>query len=739
MKTLKFFVLMLFVMFQSQTTYSFGIAIGNPCIQAAFPTPYFYPNGSISVNFRIDSLSIIDSKYALCMIYVVQRNVEVMMYSDVIEQGHNLSIPINPMNFPNLAYNETVKIKIEAVSARPPHLSSFNYAYAILYKPGMSVTYGSISNGTPQLINSGFATFYNSLDCHTLASSNYYVQHFKITFTLSGNFTNSIPIVDSNLCLGYNGAFPNFQERWGYKISQTDNEAKFITFVSRVINILGQDLGEWPCSIPQATIVYHNVTKPVIGSVNQYPTTITPHNNIGIFNCNLDQGNGNLSYEWRDSNNIHNHQFQCIGEDCRYLLITANLNGNENERQEWLSLHVRARNEAGYSEWKKYRVLFGSDPPHGCPQIETNAFDYNIIENPILNRSPGNPGKEVNDYFMFSNPLYKTNDSIVFSIKESENDITKINTVEMYQALVPDGNEFVMTDDGEPVNFTITPGKNKVTFNLKEDKTEELNEVDNNVVDLNKDDELNISFRDDNVSHYIVFRMRTNDKVLPAALITTSNDNVPREIYSRTNMSTSVLKVKPGNLNWVNLTARQNCQVDMVTVVPNENSFELKKLDLKSATNNNGSFSKEIFSIDKYYAVVQKDNPLKLIFQNNIRADKKSCYYTRITGSYTGNSNGDSSSSKNETEDKLEFKLYENTPNPFNPTTKIKFQIPESGLVKLTVYDISGREIKTLINDFRAEGNHEFNFDGSNFASGVYFYKLESGNFSDTKRMFLIK
>ncbi len=85
------------------------------------------------------------------------------------------------------------------------------------------------------------------------------------------------------------------------------------------------------------------------------------------------------------------------------------------------------------------------------------------------------------------------------------------------------------------------------------------------------------------------------------------------------------------------------------------------------------------------------------------------------------------------------FSLFQNYPNPFNPTTKIKFDIVKSGLVKFTVYDILGNEVSTLINENFSAGSYETEFDGSGLTSGVYFYKIETGNYSDVKRMMLIK
>jgi len=85
------------------------------------------------------------------------------------------------------------------------------------------------------------------------------------------------------------------------------------------------------------------------------------------------------------------------------------------------------------------------------------------------------------------------------------------------------------------------------------------------------------------------------------------------------------------------------------------------------------------------------------------------------------------------------YSLAQNYPNPFNPVTKINFAIPKQGFVTLRVYDVLGREVSTLVNEVKQVGTYSVDFDASYLSSGVYFYRIESGEFSDIKRMILIK
>jgi len=93
-----------------------------------------------------------------------------------------------------------------------------------------------------------------------------------------------------------------------------------------------------------------------------------------------------------------------------------------------------------------------------------------------------------------------------------------------------------------------------------------------------------------------------------------------------------------------------------------------------------------------------------------------------------------------------EFKLSQNYPNPFNPSTRIKFAVARQSNVRITVYDITGRLITTLVNENLRAANYEIKFDARDISSGIYFYKLEtdasaslSTSYIETKKMVLVK
>ena len=85
------------------------------------------------------------------------------------------------------------------------------------------------------------------------------------------------------------------------------------------------------------------------------------------------------------------------------------------------------------------------------------------------------------------------------------------------------------------------------------------------------------------------------------------------------------------------------------------------------------------------------------------------------------------------------FALQQNYPNPFNPSTNIRYSIPQSSNVVIKVFDILGNEIETLVNEEKPVGSYEVDFNASELSSGIYFYKLQAGEFIQTKKMIILK
>ena len=87
----------------------------------------------------------------------------------------------------------------------------------------------------------------------------------------------------------------------------------------------------------------------------------------------------------------------------------------------------------------------------------------------------------------------------------------------------------------------------------------------------------------------------------------------------------------------------------------------------------------------------------------------------------------------------VEFSLEQNYPNPFNPSTRIAFELPTAATVKLTVFNLAGQEVAKLVNEQRNAGRHEITFEAGNLPSGIYFYRIQAGNYISTRKMMLVR
>ena len=157
------------------------------------------------------------------------------------------------------------------------------------------------------------------------------------------------------------------------------------------------------------------------------------------------------------------------------------------------------------------------------------------------------------------------------------------------------------------------------------------------------------------------------------------------------------------------------------------------KLSYDAGLNWKGDKRLTEFISDSFYpSIASTDSALHVVWQDN-RDGNDEIYYKRDpSGNFVGVVNIG-------TEIPETFSLLQNYPNPFNPSTQLRFKIADAGYVKLVIYDNLGRETETLVNEQLNPGTYEVEWNGSNFASGIYYYKLFAGEFSDTKKMILVK
>jgi len=130
---------------------------------------------------------------------------------------------------------------------------------------------------------------------------------------------------------------------------------------------------------------------------------------------------------------------------------------------------------------------------------------------------------------------------------------------------------------------------------------------------------------------------------------------------------------------------------------------------------------------------------VQYIYQQHMEGSQYTLRGCVINGYYYGDTTFITGINKNNSEIPDKFSLSQNYPNPFNPNTIIKFQIAKSSDAKLIVYDALGKEVEILVDKKLDVGEYQAEFDGANLPSGVYYYKLTARDYSETKKMVLIK
>ncbi len=221
-----------------------------------------------------------------------------------------------------------------------------------------------------------------------------------------------------------------------------------------------------------------------------------------------------------------------------------------------------------------------------------------------------------------------------------------------------------------------------------------------------------------------------------AAITQNAGASIDGNLYTRTSYidinGTSVLPVELSSFSAATNGSTVKLSWKTATEV-NNYGFEVERKILKQVQNDNAVWEKLGFvngngnsNSSKNYSFVD----------NKVSTGK---YYYRLKqidndGQFEYSKNVEVSFMKPN-----EFELSQNYPNPFNPSTTIRFNLPEASIVKLTIFNILGQEIRTLVNEFRESGVNTINFDASDLNSGIYIYKIEAGNFVQTRKMTLLK
>ncbi|HRI84159.1 MAG TPA: T9SS type A sorting domain-containing protein [Ignavibacteria bacterium] len=730
-----------------KNAFSYLITIQHPSMCPDDPSFLIYPNSSIQCEFSIASHHPGDIDTIAYTLFIEQRGVVLELGQGIAVARETVIRHINIQNFTLLCFNEPAIIRIHAVRYNGYGAVFKQNSYFISYKNGSSCNYSAVTNGNALLMNQGIGTFYRRTPCSAASSGNYATKQYKVSFILNGNFNlnDSIPVIQASHTLGYNGALPNYQIRSSFIEYMTNTEIKFSTFVYDLFDIAGQYIGWVPCRTNEAAVVYKWIKKPVILNLSQFPVPLTPLNSTGIVRCNMFSGN-ELSFEWKDSNDVNNvFSIMPYGNVAvvRWHPPADNLlNSNKSDLTPPYEVYCRAFNAVGYSEWKRIRIYYTLQNTQ-CPVINySDSLAGKITDNSVLPASEYFLGKTVKDYYMLMNPLLANSDRIEFSLTDNGNKFSDFDEVRLFLAETAPEHKIAVTNEGNVISYDDSFLKSSVILNDYLDMTDDLQDHDDNIASFKKNDKLSVTTDlSGNNLFLILIPIVPVNKDKPAGKIIFSERN-EIEFFSRDNESVICVKLpEPYDQN-LSIVLSQDVSLNQILITKNTGRIKVRELQPETARHNIlGDIIEFISKEDGKKIPVDSINYADFSFKNIVSENRNVRFILKTTGE-TGLkdfSNADSGRLKSDELTGTEFKLFNNHPNPFNPFTKIKFSIPKSGHVKIKIYDVLGNETQVLVNETRSAGLHSVYFNGSNFPSGVYFYKLEYGDYTDIKRMILLK
>ncbi len=237
----------------------------------------------------------------------------------------------------------------------------------------------------------------------------------------------------------------------------------------------------------------------------------------------------------------------------------------------------------------------------------------------------------------------------------------------------------------------------------------------------------------DSVSLTIEFHPHTNGvfrDVLGIRMIE-PNELIARQVYLQGSAKHFISPIE-APLNLVAVPSNNNIELTWVDSSNNESGFVIERKEGDSLSVNEFSEIDTVASNDTSYIDSTVQDSMRYTYRiyafNNDTTSSFSNYVTTDIITSIKNSNIIKA-----------YLLYQNYPNPFNPITNIEYQIPKAGLVTINIYNVVGQKVRTLINKYQNNGRYTLKFNAGNLSSGIYFYQLKSNQFTDVKKLILMK
>ncbi len=407
----------------------------------------------------------------------------------------------------------------------------------------------------------------------------------------------------------------------------------------------------------------------------------------------------------------------------------------------------------------------------GCPWVFVQSQDSNIIpENNLLHKSllPENYGNEIKDkYILKLNPGI-FDGKLKLMLVETKNDSSILNRVKLYAIDHHVSKKIAITEDNTIVTYDSSSVIDNIystlfdpEYNLTE-ITEDIlfhKEPKNNILgdtlyNLYSEFKYNSGQNPSiiaNVKRNQAYPITNKDSYTGIIIGHTPNGSFQNQFIRRENPDNFIFPIGTrnfyGSVDSAHISWDKSFDIRYLAVASvSYSGYTLTELPLSLAYHTlDGDITNNLNYVDSLTSYISENHYLNLEFQNIENYSNEGIvreYIIEVDGKVL-QAGSQRMSLMNKVKENNQipklFSLSQNYPNPFNPVTNIKYQIPINTFVTVKVYDILGKEVKTLVNEFKSVGNYSVLFDASSLSSGIYFYKMSAGEFSDVKRMVLVK
>ncbi len=539
-----------------------------------------------------------------------------------------------------------------------------------------------------------------------------------------------------------------------------------------------------PNATPQTRQVVFTPSPPVITGFTTSPSLVCPGGS-GTVTCNAT--GGELSYSWTINSKPSYITVTGIDGNHLYFVNTspgmmASASGTDGIEADMFKVTCTASNAFG-SVSQQYYPGVSTNCGGGCPFVFVNTDSGYAIDNNILHRSEfaENAGVDITDVYKLNVNPKKQNGKYRLQIKELNNDHSYFDRIRLYSVDHPAGTELGVTENNDLVLYV--PDGVLSTNNALLNSTNITDQIQYSPsgkgvtgipLDFLNADFMGSSLKPNSLFENLKLEGNPADSV---ALITDpqadgfvedppkqmagsveaggsemASGSISRPFARREKKSVVIVPLTQGMVpDSVNVTWFRDYDIRYAAVTPIlYGGYIRNNLQLLSAEHSvYGNVKNRVTSVDGQHAEMDSLQNIVLTFSagGNVPTGYVRSIVLETIGRY--DKPGESSKANQSNLSKVgvtelggiptKFELKGNYPNPFNPSTTIEFAVPIETEVTVTIYDVLGRTVGTLVKETKPAGTYQITFDASGLASGLYIYRMTAGDYSNSKKMLLIK